>query len=305
MSESSLDSNAVLPGSVVVGIDGSRAALGAALWAGQIAHLRHVPLVVVYAVSAAQYFGRADQTSIESVLSRHEHEQSKWLIAHAASMVRRRNPGLRVSWLIRPGSGPDVLIDLSARAGLIVVGATGRSTIRARLLGSTASAVCNRASCPVAVVHRSAEPSERHRMRNLPVVVGVDGGPSSERAVANAFEYASMLGAPLLAVHTWLANELPYGTEVSSDGDAEREEALLAECLAGWQEKFPDVTVERVCTEGNPLVELSARAAQARMVVVGSHGRGPLTSLLLGSTSRGLVHRAPCTVLVCRTRSVR
>ena len=74
----------------------------------------------------------------------------------------------------------------------------------------------------------------------------------------------------------------------------------LAERLAGWGQKYPQVTVRRHAVRdgaAHALVELS-RGAQ--LVVVGSRGRGNATGLLLGSVSHGVLHGAHCPVAIVR-----
>ena len=290
-------SDFVSRGSIVVGVDGSRTSHRAAQWAADLAGLRRVPLVVVRAVPSTIYFSDADAQQIEEAFRLQSLTAAKDQVAGSAASLRREHPGLVVSWHVKPGAGADVLVDLSKSASMIVVGATGRSRTRSLLLGSTATQVANHAACPVAVwrgEHASATRDDRS------VVVGVDGSPTSERAIEYAFDYASTHGAPLVAVHTWNENELPYPPTVTPVGDEERETALLSECLAGWSEKYPDVEVVRVCEEANPGVELLTWAQNAQLVVVGSHGRHSLAGALLGSTSQRLVHRSPCPVVVCR-----
>ncbi|MBJ8346978.1 universal stress protein [Antrihabitans sp. YC2-6] len=288
------------PQSVVVGIDGSRAALHGALWAARIADVRHAPLAIVHTVPSGRYFGGDDELPIEAAFRRQDLGRAKRLLAHTASMVRKRYQEVDVSWRIRPGVAADVLLELSVQASLVVVGATGRTRAGARILGSTALQVSNAASSPVAVF-RGQPDSRVHVLGDpRPVVVGVDGGATSERAVGQAFDYAAMLRVPVIAVHMWSANHLPYGAEVSPDVDRQSENALLAECLAGWAEKFPDVVVIRVCKEGNAVTELLARSTIAQLIVVGSHGYGPLSGLVHGSTSQTLTSRSSCTVLVSR-----
>ena len=159
------------------------------------------------------------------------------------------------------------------------------------------------AHSPVAVVrgrHDSAPVAE-----SGPVVVGVDGSPASEPAIAAAFEEASSRGAPLVAVHAWYDSTcedfsgtvriIPRWEPVADD-----EERLLARRLAGWQEKYPDVEVRRVLRRDRPRHALLEAAEKARLVVVGSRGRGGFTGMLLGSTGQALVQHAGCPVLVVR-----
>lgn len=284
--------------SIVVGVDGSQTSFRAAQWAAYIADQRRLPLLVVRALPAAIYFDHADEMPIGAAFREQSLAFANDLVAHTVRTLQRSHPGLDVSRHLCPGAGVDALLELSERASLIVVGATGRSRVGALLLGSTATQVANHAACPVAV-WRGTMPVQQQ----LPVVVGVDGSATSELAIEQAFDFASMAGAGLVAVHTWFANELPYSATVTPEGDEERESALLAECLAGWGEKYPDVEVVRVCKQGNAGVELLERAKSAQLVVVGSHGHHPLAGTLLGSTSQRMLHRAPCPVLICRSET--
>jgi nucleotide-binding universal stress UspA family protein len=75
---------------------------------------------------------------------------------------------------------------------------------------------------------------------------------------------------------------------------------VLAERLAGWQEKYPQVTVRRVIKRDRPSAALRVAARTAQLLVVGSRGRGGFAGLLLGSVSQALIHHAQCPVLVAR-----
>jgi nucleotide-binding universal stress UspA family protein len=78
------------------------------------------------------------------------------------------------------------------------------------------------------------------------------------------------------------------------------ETGRLAERLAGWQEKYPDVTVRRIVTRDRPVRCLLEHSADAQLLVVGSRGHGQFSGMLLGSTSRALIYHAPCPLLVAR-----
>jgi nucleotide-binding universal stress UspA family protein len=125
----------------------------------------------------------------------------------------------------------------------------------------------------------------------------------SASAIAYAFEVASDVGEPLLAMHGWYdPARTRAGRMIPLDydpADAIQEERLaLAESMAGWQEKFPDVSVKHRVVYGHPVPALVSAASAARLLVVGSRGRGTLRSIVMGSVSHGILHRATGPVAV-------
>jgi nucleotide-binding universal stress UspA family protein len=75
---------------------------------------------------------------------------------------------------------------------------------------------------------------------------------------------------------------------------------MLTEQLASWQEKYPHVVVERQVVQERAAAALIEMGRRARMIVVGSRGRGGFVRLLLGSVSQEVVRYATCPVVVCR-----
>jgi nucleotide-binding universal stress UspA family protein len=136
-------------------------------------------------------------------------------------------------------------------------------------------------------------------------VVGVDGSATSVHAIGFGYDFASRHGAELVAVLAW--NETPsalspgpaWQLDWTDVDEACRRE--LAESLAGWEQRYPDVVVHReVTTAQLPAQALLTAAQEADLLVVGSHGRGAVRSMLLGSVSHAVMHYAPCPVVVAR-----
>ena len=190
------------------------------------------------------------------------------------------------------------LIDLSKEARMMVVGCRGRDALQRTLLGSVSTGLVQHARCPVAVIHDEApillQPSQ------LPVLVGVDGSPASELATAIAFEEASFRGVDLVAVHAWTDLESSRVLSREWSSSQSRAAEILAERLAGWQERYPDVTVHRRLVFDRPARHLLDESESAQLVVVGSHGRGGFAGMLLGSVSTAVVHAARVPVIVAR-----
>jgi nucleotide-binding universal stress UspA family protein len=77
-------------------------------------------------------------------------------------------------------------------------------------------------------------------------------------------------------------------------------ERSLAEYLAGWEERYPDVKMHRLVAFDHPARQLIEESVSAQLVVVGSHGRGGITGMLLGSVSNAVVHSIRVPVIVAR-----
>lgn len=289
---------------ITVGVDGSAGSTAAVAWAAKIASLRHLELRIVHGLQlAGLYYGGGMSGASAEALFDAIRTDGERAVSDARAVAASVDRDLTITTEVRNDPPVPMLIDESRHARMLVLAHTGAGGFTGMLVGGTAASVAGHAHCPVAVVR--GRDGATTVPESGPVAVGIDGSPNSEQAIAVAFEEASLRGVPLVAVHAW--NDLTYedtrGTAripVDPALLAEEEERLLGQRLAGWREKYPDVEVRREIVHDRPRHVLLAAAEAAQLIVVGSHGRGGFTGMLLGSTSQALVQHASCPVLVVR-----
>jgi nucleotide-binding universal stress UspA family protein len=154
-------------------------------------------------------------------------------------------------------------------AAFLVVGSTHRHGLGRRLLGGSAQLVIDGAGCPVAV----APPGYRLVGELTPPVVSVafDGKPHSRDALDIA---ASLAKAACTTLRVVTVGDVPGAT-------------------------LHSVPVEHVGLTGDAGRALVGETARTGLLVLGSHGRGPVRRALLGSVSAHVVRDARCPVIVC------
>lgn len=286
---------------VVVGIDGSDSARRAVRWAVDEAGRRNVGLRLVHAVELPAGYapGIVGPHALHSALKDRGHD---WL-STSREEAEQAAPDLHVDTVLAVASPVPALVKESRDAALVVLGSRGLGGFSGLVLGSTAVELAGHAECPIVVVR--GEHADEHAA-GKPIVVGVDGTPAGDPAIAFAFAQASARGADLVAVHAWsdLVLEAAHagGATALDFGLLEqRSRELLATCLSSWQQKYPDVHVTREVVHDRPARALLRHGEDARLLVVGTRGRGGFRGLLLGSTSQHLLYHAACPVAVVRT----
>ena len=118
--------------------------------------------------------------------------------------------------------------------------------------------------------------------------------------MAIAFDEASWRGVDLVALHVWSDADMSTVFGIDSSAVQSAADKTLAASLAGWQERYPKVTVQRVVEFERPVRHLLEQAEKAQLVVVGSHGRGGFAGMLLGSVSTAVAQEARVPVIVGR-----
>ena len=143
-------------------------------------------------------------------------------------------------------------------------------------------------------------------MSDAPVLVGVEAAGRDEPAIGFAFEEAAARGVPLRAVHVWSGTPEvglgcidPFAYELRSAWAAA--DRRLAETLAGWSEKYPQVRIERLpLYDVNPAAALLHSSVLAGLVVLGASLQARYSGQLLGPVTRAVIEQAGCPVCVVR-----
>jgi nucleotide-binding universal stress UspA family protein len=269
---------------VVVGVDGTRTALAAVRWAAAEARLRCLPLRILHAAPYAA--GQAGPTL------RRAHD----ILARAFTVARRTEPGLSVATRSTEQPPVESLLHAARGARLLVVGMGGGERPQEILIGSVALDVSGRASCPVTVVRGHPQQAGKR-----PVLVGVDTPAADGAALAVAFADARRHAGRLVVLHA-RHGAGPLHRHGTGHDEAARIAARdrLADQIAPWAARYPDVPVELEIAHGQPTPALLAAAVRARMVVLGTRGRNAPARAIFGSTSRQVLRHCPVPVTVVR-----
>ncbi|WP_227982000.1 universal stress protein [Nocardia spumae] len=286
---------------IIAAVDGSAVGYHAAAWAAAEAALHSRPLHLVTSIAIGGGFGPTPIPTEDDMSWLHL--DGERILLEAARIARAATGEHRavITTEVTTDAIIGHLIEASKHARAIVVGSRGLGAIRRGLLGSVASEIIRHAECPVTVVHAMSATDAVSAVES--VLVGVDGTENSVPALELAFEEASRRNVGLVVLHAW--SDRSSGLDPSIIGWDEMrasEDALLAESLAGFAERYPEVKVDRRVVLDRPVRSLLDAAEHAQLVVVGSHGRGGFTGMLLGSTSTALVHSVECPITVVRQR---
>nr|BFE57222.1 universal stress protein [Dactylosporangium thailandense] len=252
---------------IVVGVDGSAAALGAVRWAADEAARQQRTLRIVHAMS---WHGSAE---------------GQGLVLDAATEAKGWQPGIAVETMTLGGSPAWILRQQSRTAALVVIG--GRVHDGSVLDASVSAHLASFAHCPVLVVNngwRWADPTTA-LPAHAPVVVGVDGSPSSQRALAFGYGEAASRHVPLLAVHAGRA----------------RPHEVVAAGLEPWLYRHPEVETHFDSRDTGVLETLTEAARNALMLVVGAHRVGWYEQPRPNPVTQLVVHHAASPVLVTRS----
>jgi nucleotide-binding universal stress UspA family protein len=274
---------------IVVGYDGSDEARRAVDWAAGEAERTGAQLQIVngYQIS---WPGAYDAVAVEQIAAAGAAAEQR--VAEIVARVRERGTGIDVFGTAVEGLPAATLLEIAeAGARMIVVGSRGAGGLTNLLMGSVSQQVATHSPVPAVVVRG------RSAATDGPVVVGVDGSPPGDAALAMAFEAAQARGTEVVAIR---AHVTPAHPSIPLADLEAHERAALNSSLAGWTLKYPEVKVEALIAAGRAAKVLVGVSHAAQLVVVGSRGHGGFAGLLLGSVGQQLMHHAECPVLIVR-----
>ena len=192
--------------------------------------------------------------------------------------------------LIESDDDPDqALARATAHADLLVIGSHQRSQLQERF-GVRSLKLARQENCATVIVPEQWVPGHAGK-----VVVGLDE-TSSTSALEFAARQAEKSGTRLEVVHAWTA-PLPAFDPLVWIVDTEGELRVvhrerLDTALERLQEEHPRVRVTGCLEQCLPVAALRDRGRTADLIVIGSHRRGPIVRMTLGSTARELLRDA-------------
>ncbi len=285
---------------ILVGADGSPESEAAIRWATHEAVMRDQPLTLLHAIPPVVVSWPV--AYLESSFAESQETHARDVIEKAqktvhASTGEAQPPAVRTE--VRHIDAASALVTASHDAYMTVVGSRGLGTIGRAVLGSVSGGLVHHGHGPIAII--DADQSHSPDAAS-PVLVGVDGSRASEDATALAFDEASRRGVDLVALHAW--SDVGVFPVLGMDWHQYEDQGheVLAERLAGWQDQYPDVHVRRRIVCDQPSRWLIEESQTAQLVVVGSHGRGGFTGMLLGSVSSKVAQASKAPVIVVRPR---
>lgn len=289
-------------GEVIVGLDGSEQSYGALAWAVAEAQRRKAPVRLVTAYSLPVFTGTGFDAGY-SVIDENALTQG---VAQILDEARRRvgDSPVELRATVETGDASAILVELSEKAELIVVGSRSARGFMGRLLGTVSTSLPARSHCPVVVVplNYSKEIGEgRIPEPQHGVAVGSDGSDQARVAILAAAEQADRMGVGLKLVNA-LAPYTGALTWVPAAVDFEamyREIEALQERAISWiKGYYPQLEVTAELVDGSPVEVLLEAGQEADLVVVGTRGRGGLRGMILGSVSQGVLHGSDRPVMI-------
>jgi nucleotide-binding universal stress UspA family protein len=291
-----------MAGRIVVGIDGSPLSGNALEWAVARARLggEQLELVNAYSLTPELNFYGYHSMPVARQPVEWFTEFSEQVLDAAATRVRELAPDLTCTVTSKVGQAAAVLAAASEGADAVVVGRRGLGSVASVLLGSVSNRLTVQAKCPLIVVGEGEPPTTG------PIVVGVDGSEFGTNALRYAVAEAAVRKTSVRSIAaydvtlqaTTLADPVLVARMRTDIGAVVTN--TLSRALDEVQEAMDaaSVSVEPVVVEAPAAEAILGHAEDAQLIVVGTHGKGLVRRILLGSVSRQVLNDADRPVAV-------
>jgi len=269
---------------VVVGVDGSRWSVDAALWAIDEAIIRDVPLRLLYVVEPRPH-GSFDAERAARDLACADVSVRRVLVA-----VESTEKPVKVEWEVLQGDPARLLLAAARSADLVCVGSLGIAHTIGQRPGSTAAALSTSAACPVAIVRR-----DHHRSTPAPhVVVEIDESPDSIDVLEAAISEARLRRAPLTVLATSKSERAGIGDDTQDESAC----AQLDKRLTHHRLMNPDVEFKPTAVHGPTTSYLDRQGDSVQLLVIGRNRRRGLGEIV--GSAHTVPHPIDCSVLICQ-----
>ena len=282
------------PGPIIVGVERSERSRDALALAQRLARAAHTRLILVAVYDRDAPSATVEQGAHASALAEEAESTLEW-VARPLAGVRaelRALPYRSVSrGLQQVAANEDALA--------IVVGPSHRGGVGQVVPGSVGARLLHGAPCPVAVAPRGYWSDAFRPIQQIGV--GYVASPEADEALKAAVGLAACAGAAIqvLGVIEPAATTAPL---LLAPSYLEREERTRTQLLHDMHQAIddaaPPMEISRHVVDGYADDELARLSREVDLLVCGSRGHGPLSGVILGSVSSGVLRKSRCPVLV-------
>ncbi|WAC93810.1 universal stress protein [Mycobacterium sp. Aquia_213] len=260
---------------IIVGIDGSQAAIAAALWGVDEAIGNGVPLRLVSVIKKTH--PSPDEYARDLEYAENSLREAQFAVEATRKLVKVETE------ILRGPAGP-VLVEASRDAEMICVGSVGIGRYARSVLGSTATELAELAHCPVAVLRTDSDqpPPDINW-----IAVRMTDTPGNDGVVKYAAWEAKLRGAPMLVL-----GGRPEELTEHADGAFEHR-------VQDWQQRHPEIRVYPITTKSAIASFLQTNHERVLLAVI-SGAEADQVAQLVGPAGHPLFHHPECSVLVVR-----
>jgi len=271
---------------VVVGIDGSRAAVRAALWAVDASVSRDIPLRLICAIApdgSMQFDPRNEARRLAT---------AELAIRYAHTAVESAEKPVKIEVQIVKGTPVQTLIEASRSAAVLCVGALGMQHFAPDRVGSTAATLASSAQCAVAIIRGRDRPaSDRGE-----ILAFIGTSPDDGAVLQAALDEARLRGLRVHVLTAWQARDVHDHLAIAEGNRNAR--GQLDRLVGPWAQRYRDVEISRGAVHGRLLDHVADRLDSVVLVVTGVADAADL----VGPEGSAVLHSFDCSLLIISRR---